>query len=91
MKLAEVFRQDKLPPAERLNPKQLSDELNRRGIPTEFGGGSDQIVESLAGQLRAGDVVVVMSNGGFGGLPRKLLHALRVISLTNQPAAEQTR
>ena len=89
--LAEVYRQDKIPIAERLNVEQLREELTGRGIPAELGGGTDQMVETLTGQLRQGDVVVVMSNGGFGGLPRKLLHALKINSLTNQPAAKQTR
>jgi UDP-N-acetylmuramate: L-alanyl-gamma-D-glutamyl-meso-diaminopimelate ligase len=74
--LAEVFRSDRIPPAERLNPEAVRDELNRRGVHAEFGGGADQIVESMASQLRSGDVVVVMSNGGFGGIHRKLLDAL---------------
>ncbi|MBI3934661.1 MAG: UDP-N-acetylmuramate:L-alanyl-gamma-D-glutamyl-meso-diaminopimelate ligase [Acidobacteria bacterium] len=74
--LAEVFRQDKIPPDERLNPEQLRDELRRLGIVAEFGGSADHMVESLAGQLRSGDVVVAMSNGGFGGIHRKLLDGL---------------
>jgi UDP-N-acetylmuramate: L-alanyl-gamma-D-glutamyl-meso-diaminopimelate ligase len=36
-----------------------------------------RLVESLAAELRAGDEVVIMSNGGFGGLHDKLLDALR--------------
>jgi UDP-N-acetylmuramate: L-alanyl-gamma-D-glutamyl-meso-diaminopimelate ligase len=35
-----------------------------------------RLVESLADELRAGDQVVIMSNGGFGGLHEKLLAAL---------------
>ena len=37
----------------------------------------DALVQSLAGTARAGDHVLVMSNGGFGGLHAKLLAALR--------------
>jgi UDP-N-acetylmuramate: L-alanyl-gamma-D-glutamyl-meso-diaminopimelate ligase len=37
----------------------------------------DALVEALAAQLRAGDQVLVMSNGGFGGLHGKLLSRLR--------------
>jgi UDP-N-acetylmuramate: L-alanyl-gamma-D-glutamyl-meso-diaminopimelate ligase len=36
-----------------------------------------RLVESLTAELRAGDEVVIMSNGGFGGLHDKLLDALR--------------
>ena len=35
-----------------------------------------RLVESLAAELRTGDDVVIMSNGGFGGLHDKLLQAL---------------
>jgi UDP-N-acetylmuramate: L-alanyl-gamma-D-glutamyl-meso-diaminopimelate ligase len=35
------------------------------------------LVDALADELRAGDRVLVMSNGGFGGLHERLLAALR--------------
>ena len=85
--LADVYRPDKIAPAERLNPAMVRDELHRRGTAAEFAAGADQIVESLSGQWRAGDVVVVMSNGGFGGLHRKLLDALGRQSLAKSPSA----
>src|SRR5690349_10772583 len=37
----------------------------------------DELVDGLAGNSRAGDQVLIMSNGGFGGLHGKLLDALR--------------
>jgi len=36
----------------------------------------DEIVGNLSGELRSGDVVAIMSNGGFGGIHEKLLAAL---------------
>ncbi len=39
--------------------------------------GADEIVQHLKDELRSGDVVAVMSNGGFGGIHEKLLSALR--------------
>ena len=36
----------------------------------------DEIVERLSSELRSGDVVAIMSNGGFGGIHEKLLAAL---------------
>ncbi|MBA2503756.1 MAG: UDP-N-acetylmuramate:L-alanyl-gamma-D-glutamyl-meso-diaminopimelate ligase [Pyrinomonadaceae bacterium] len=38
--------------------------------------GADEIVRQLAPELRAGDVVAIMSNGGFGGIHDKLLARL---------------
>ncbi|HWP84716.1 MAG TPA: UDP-N-acetylmuramate:L-alanyl-gamma-D-glutamyl-meso-diaminopimelate ligase [Terriglobia bacterium] len=75
--LAAVYRQDKIPAEQRLQPDRVCDELLRRGIPAECGGQADQIVDRLRPQLQPGDVVVVMSNGGFGGVHRKLLSALK--------------
>ena len=37
----------------------------------------DEIVRSLASELRSGDVVAIMSNGAFGGIHEKLIVALR--------------
>jgi UDP-N-acetylmuramate: L-alanyl-gamma-D-glutamyl-meso-diaminopimelate ligase len=74
--LASVFQESKIPPAERLNPEHVREELLRRGTPAHSGGTPDEIVESLATQLQPGDAVVIMSNGGFGGIHRKLLDAL---------------
>jgi UDP-N-acetylmuramate: L-alanyl-gamma-D-glutamyl-meso-diaminopimelate ligase len=36
----------------------------------------DAIVRTIAAERREGDIVVLMSNGGFGGIHQKLLHAL---------------
>ena len=37
----------------------------------------DEIVQQVAAAARAGDHVLCMSNGGFGGVHAKLLAALR--------------
>jgi len=48
--------------------------LHGRGkLATDLG----ELVRALAGSLRPGDQVLIMSNGGFGGLHEKLLCALR--------------
>jgi UDP-N-acetylmuramate: L-alanyl-gamma-D-glutamyl-meso-diaminopimelate ligase len=75
--LAEVFRQEKILATERLDPAKVRDQLSGRGVEAVFGGSPEQIVQSLVRDLREGDVVVIMSNGGFGGLHRKLFHALK--------------
>ncbi|MET0621468.1 MAG: UDP-N-acetylmuramate:L-alanyl-gamma-D-glutamyl-meso-diaminopimelate ligase [Pyrinomonadaceae bacterium] len=49
----------------------------RRERPALCLDGADSIVAHLAPNLREGDVVAVMSNGGFGGIHEKLLDALR--------------
>ncbi len=66
----------KVPEARRLSEAGLVDEIRRRGTGADFIPGVDEIVRSLAGQLRPGDRVAVLSNGGFGGIHDKLLRAL---------------
>lgn len=39
--------------------------------------GADEIIEHLVPKLREGDIIAIMSNGGFGGIHDKLLAALR--------------
>jgi UDP-N-acetylmuramate: L-alanyl-gamma-D-glutamyl-meso-diaminopimelate ligase len=73
--LAPVFRSS-LPEAERLSLEQLVRDLSRRGQSARQAASIDSIVEIIAGEHRQGDLVVLMSNGGFGGIHQKLLHAL---------------
>ena len=73
--VASVFRSS-LPDAERLSETQLVADLQRQGIDARHLPGVPEIVETLAAEARPGDLVVVMSNGGFGGIHRRLLDAL---------------
>jgi UDP-N-acetylmuramate: L-alanyl-gamma-D-glutamyl-meso-diaminopimelate ligase len=45
----------------------------------------DEIVRSLSAELRPGDVVAIMSNGGFGGIHEKLLAALQASEARSSP------
>jgi UDP-N-acetylmuramate: L-alanyl-gamma-D-glutamyl-meso-diaminopimelate ligase len=47
------------------------------GARAEVVGDLDRLVGKLVGSLRSGDHVLIMSNGGFGGIHGKLLDALR--------------
>jgi UDP-N-acetylmuramate: L-alanyl-gamma-D-glutamyl-meso-diaminopimelate ligase len=62
--------------APRLSADKLAADLTARGIPAVACDGVDAIVEHLAGVCRSGDVVVTLSNGGFGGIWDKLLARL---------------
>ena len=50
--------------------------MEARGQDARFIGSVDDIVAHLARELREGDRVVILSNGGFGGIHGKLLAAL---------------
>jgi UDP-N-acetylmuramate: L-alanyl-gamma-D-glutamyl-meso-diaminopimelate ligase len=73
--LAAVFRSS-LPAAERLDAVQLTADLQARGQHARHIPEIDAIVEVIVDEHRAGDVVVLMSNGGFGGIHQKLVRAL---------------
>ena len=75
MILAAVFRST-LPESERLDAVQLVDDLQARGQSARHIPDIDTIVDTVVREHRAGDVVVLMSNGGFGGIHGKLLNAL---------------
>jgi UDP-N-acetylmuramate: L-alanyl-gamma-D-glutamyl-meso-diaminopimelate ligase len=73
--LASVFRST-LPESERLSESELASELTAAGVATRHLPDVDTIVAAVAAEARSGDLVVIMSNGGFGGIHRKLLQAL---------------
>jgi UDP-N-acetylmuramate: L-alanyl-gamma-D-glutamyl-meso-diaminopimelate ligase len=70
--LAGVYQQQRIPDAERLHPEDVVRALNVAGTPTELHPGVDAIIESLLPQLQSGDVVAILSNGGFDGIYEKL-------------------
>ncbi len=74
--LAAVFRSS-LPEAERLDVVQLVDDLQGRGQQARHIPDIDAIVDTIVREHRPGDVVVLMSNGGFGGIHHKLITALQ--------------
>ena len=51
--------------------------MSKDGKPAVALPDCDAIIEHLLPQLQEGDVVAIMSNGGFGGIHDKLLEALR--------------
>jgi UDP-N-acetylmuramate: L-alanyl-gamma-D-glutamyl-meso-diaminopimelate ligase len=74
--IAAVFRSS-LPESERLSPEQLVCDLKARGQRARYVPEVDDIVGTIVAERRDGDVVVLMSNGGFGGIRSKLVEALR--------------
>jgi UDP-N-acetylmuramate: L-alanyl-gamma-D-glutamyl-meso-diaminopimelate ligase len=74
--IADVYGAAELPEKERLDPRRLERDLATRGRPARFLSGIPAIVEHVAAHARPGDVVAVLSNGGFGGIHAKLLDAL---------------
>ena len=66
----------KVPESERVDARRLADDIAAAGTPARWLEGPDAIVALLAREAKPGDVILAMSNGGFGGLHKKLLEAL---------------
>jgi UDP-N-acetylmuramate: L-alanyl-gamma-D-glutamyl-meso-diaminopimelate ligase len=78
--LAGVFKQESIPEAERLHPEAVVDALRSQGRDAVLLNDANSIVETIAPQLQAGDVVAILSNGGFDGIYQKLPERLRQLS-----------
>jgi UDP-N-acetylmuramate: L-alanyl-gamma-D-glutamyl-meso-diaminopimelate ligase len=74
--LAGVFGAENIPPQERFSPEEVAAELRATGHPAQVIPEVDGIVTRLGETCRAGDLVLIMSNGGFGGIQEKLKVAL---------------
>jgi UDP-N-acetylmuramate: L-alanyl-gamma-D-glutamyl-meso-diaminopimelate ligase len=70
--VAGVFKQESIPEAERMHPEKVVAELVRSGHDATFYPTADAIVEGLTPRLKTGDVVAILSNGGFDGIYEKL-------------------
>jgi UDP-N-acetylmuramate: L-alanyl-gamma-D-glutamyl-meso-diaminopimelate ligase len=68
----------KVPEAMRLSEEDLAAGIRRHGAEASFIPSVDAIVAQLVAELRPGDRVAILSNGGFGGIHEKLLESLEV-------------
>jgi UDP-N-acetylmuramate: L-alanyl-gamma-D-glutamyl-meso-diaminopimelate ligase len=74
--VSQVARLEQLAPEERLNPEKLMQDLKASGKDAAYLPDVDSIVAHVVKQAQGGDIVVVFSNGGFGGIHAKLLERL---------------
>ncbi len=73
--IAAVYRSS-VPDDERLSPDQLARDLQAAGVHARHLPSTPRIVDAVCREARPGDLVVIMSNGGFDDIHRKLLQAL---------------
>lgn len=70
--VATVFKAEAIPENERLSTYAVIEQLKREGHLARECRDADAIVDAIAPELREGDVVAILSNGGFGGIYEKL-------------------
>ena len=78
--VAGVFRSEAVPENERLELPELAAEIQQNGRRARLLNDADAIVETIALELRSGDVIAILSNGGFGGIYEKLPARLRELA-----------
>jgi UDP-N-acetylmuramate: L-alanyl-gamma-D-glutamyl-meso-diaminopimelate ligase len=77
--VAGVFRSEAVPENERMQLPELAAEIRNHGKQIRLLDDADAIVRTIAPEMRSGDVVAILSNGGFGGIYEKLPARLREV------------
>jgi len=82
--VAGVFKLESIPEWERLHPEAVVSALKAEGREAMLLKDADSIVEAIAPELQPGDLVAILSNGGFDGIYDKLPRRLRELSATHR-------
>ena len=75
--IAPVFEPEKLAEQNRLNPKQLIEDIVRNGTEAHYFETNDALVEFVLNNAANGDKFILMSNGSFEGVHERILDGLR--------------
>jgi UDP-N-acetylmuramate: L-alanyl-gamma-D-glutamyl-meso-diaminopimelate ligase len=75
--IAQVFKSEAIPEAERLDVDLLTADITKHGGRARFAPDADGIIKLAAPEMRSGDVVAILSNGGFDGIYEKLPQRLK--------------
>ncbi len=87
-----VYQQERIPENERLHPEQIIAALKAAGTPAQLCANVAAILDALDLELQSGDVVAILSNGGFDGIYEKLparLEARNVVEQETHSAANR--
>ncbi|OGG94066.1 MAG: UDP-N-acetylmuramate:L-alanyl-gamma-D-glutamyl-meso-diaminopimelate ligase [Candidatus Lambdaproteobacteria bacterium RIFOXYD2_FULL_50_16] len=69
---APLYRAERLDPKERLDLDLIVQELSAQGKSTQILEGTENLAQAALKAARPGDIILVMSNGDFGGLQRRI-------------------
>jgi UDP-N-acetylmuramate: L-alanyl-gamma-D-glutamyl-meso-diaminopimelate ligase len=75
--IAGLFHPERYDATTAMDPAAVAQRLQRGGVHADHIAKVEDIVRTIASEAQPGDVVLVMSNGGFGGIHEKLLSALK--------------
>ena len=68
--------QQKIPVDDRFSSQKLVDDLKSRGREAYFFPDTDAIIDFIADTAKPGDLILIMSNGGFDNIHERLLKSL---------------
>jgi UDP-N-acetylmuramate: L-alanyl-gamma-D-glutamyl-meso-diaminopimelate ligase len=74
--VAQAFDQSKISESERFSSAEVVEAISEQGKPALVGESPEAIITWVKQNARCGDTVLIMSNGGFGGIYQKMLGAL---------------
>lgn len=80
--IARLFHPERYTEQSAISPMQMLEHMSALGHVAKYIETPDEIVADLVPRLRSRDVVVIMSNGSFGGIHDKMLDALRRTELS---------
>jgi UDP-N-acetylmuramate: L-alanyl-gamma-D-glutamyl-meso-diaminopimelate ligase len=72
----EAFDQSKIPAEQRFSSQRLVEDLQKKGKKAFYFSSTPELAQFLVSQSHAGDLIVVMSNGGFDGIFEQLKSGL---------------
>ena len=75
--IARLFHPERYTAETAISPSEMLDHFRALGREAHFIASPDEIVADLAPRLKGTEVLVIMSNGSFGGIHDKMLNALR--------------
>jgi UDP-N-acetylmuramate: L-alanyl-gamma-D-glutamyl-meso-diaminopimelate ligase len=84
--VANVFKSEAIPEAERLDLATVAAQIQKHGRRARIVPTVEGIVQLVAPEMRSGDVVAILSNGGFGGIYEKLPERLKSLGPNAQQA-----
>ncbi len=77
--LSDVFMPEKVKDGKILNVDKIIEHIQIAGKSAQHFSGIDKIVDEVKKSIQPNTVLLVMSNGGFGGIHEKLLNELKKI------------
>ncbi|HUM04783.1 MAG TPA: UDP-N-acetylmuramate:L-alanyl-gamma-D-glutamyl-meso-diaminopimelate ligase [Terriglobales bacterium] len=86
--VAKVFKSEAISETERLDLNRVVEEIEQRGRRARIAADADSIVDLIGPELKSGDVVAILSNGGFGGIYEKLPKRLQELGAGTSRASD---